>query len=510
MLSISNTILKYLLKDEDYLRKVKPFIQPEYFEGVVERAVFTEISEFVDKYNALPTKEALFINLSKNTKLSDPEIDKAGELILDLDADKSKSPQEWLIDQTEKWCKNQAIFNAVAESIIIIEDNKLGKSKKDVGILPELLSKALAVCFDPNVGHDYMEDSDARYDMYHEHLSRISWGIDDLDKITNKGIPAKSLSVLVGGVNVGKTLCLCHLAASFLKQGHNVLYITLEIAEKEVSRRIDANLLDIDMDEILEIPEQSYKKKFARLKAGVTGKLIVKEYPTATASATNFRFLLNELRLKKNIVPDVILIDYINICASSRVKVGNVGGSTYVYIKMIAEELRGLAVEFNTRVISATQLTRSGFSDSDPDMTDTAESFGLPATADFMLAIVNNEKLEAMNQYMMKQMKNRFGNSTKNKRFNIGVDRSRQRLYQLSNSAANVKGDDDGDDDKQVQHKRLRKVSNGSGKTTNPETQERLEISREHGSEAYKSAYSSGFSRQFGPRTSGLDKLKTE
>jgi len=498
MPSISNTILRTLIKDEDYLRKVKPFIVPEYFEDSTERAVFVEIQDFFDKYNALPTKEALEINLNNNSKLTEDQVEKASELVGDLVADKTKSPEVWLLDQTEKWCQEQALYGAIMESIHIIEEKKSGKGKQDIGVLPEILSKALSVCFDPNVGHDYVAGEDERYEMYHEHLARISWGIADLDKITNKGIPSKTLTVFVGGINVGKTLCLCHFAGSFLKMGYNVLYITLEISEKEVCRRIDANMLDVDIDEILELPENSYKKKVAKMKAGLTtGQLVIKEYPTASASATNFRFLLNELRLKKNFKPDVVLIDYINICASSRLKVNNTGG-TYMYIKMIAEELRGLASEFDTRVISATQFNKSGFSDSDPDMTDTAESFGLPATADFMLAIVNNEQLEAMNQYMMKQIKNRFGNSTKNKRFNIGVDRSRQRLYELSNSAANVKFDDD-------------KTPRRRSSSKSPETEEKLAISKEHGSEAYKPAFATGYTKQFGPRGQGqFSGFKTE
>jgi predicted ATP-dependent serine protease len=495
MLSTSQIILKNLLKDEDYVRKVKPFIKDQYFEDESEKNVFLAVQDYFDKYNGLPTKEALIIDLNNNPKLSEKQVDKAGELIVSLMGDKDVTPKDWLLEKTEKWCQDQAIYNAITESIHIIEANKTGKGKVGTGVIPEILSQALSVCFDPNVGHDYLEQEAERFAMYHEPQSRISWGIEELDKITNKGIPSKSLSVLVGGVNVGKTLCLCHFAASFLKRGYNVLYISLEISEKEVARRIDSNLLDVDIDEILELPESSYMKKVAKMKNGMTGKLIIKEYPTATASASNFRFLMDELRLKKNFKPDIVIIDYINICASSRVKV-NLTGSTYSYIKMIAEELRGLSVEYNTRILSATQLTRSGYSDTDPDITDTAESFGLPATADFMLAIVSNDKLEALNQYMMKQIKNRFGNSTKYKRFNIGVDREHQRLYQLSSSNSG-KIDEDGEP---------RRSNPGRTK----EEAERLEISAKHGSEAYKSAYSSGFSRQFGPRKTKFDGLKIE
>jgi archaellum biogenesis ATPase FlaH len=494
MLSISQTILKNLLKDEDYVRKVKPFISEDYFEDQTEKTFFVTLKDYFEKYNGLPSKEALIIDINNNPKLSKDTKDQVSDMIVDLDSDPSKTPKDWLLDKTEVFCQEQALFNGIVESLHIIEESKTGKSKVDTGTIPALLSKALAVCFDPNVGHDYVEQEQERYNLYHEPQARISWGVEDLDKITNKGIPSKTLSVLLGGVNVGKTLCLCHFSGCFLKQGKNVLYITLEISEKEVARRIDANMLDVHIDEILELPETSYMKKVARMKQGLTGKLIIKEYPTASASATNFRFLLDELRLKKSFKPDVILIDYINICASSRVKV-NTTGSTYSYIKMVAEELRGLAVEFDTRIISATQLTRQGFGDSDPDITDTAESFGLPATADFMLAIVNNEQLESMNQYMMKQVKNRFGDSTKHKKFNIGVDRGHQRLYQLSGGSqpnAGVSG-----------------TTSSKGSRRSPETEEKIAISAKHGSTAYTPAYRTGVAIASGPRNKFKD-LKVE
>lgn len=498
MLSITKTILKNLITNEDYLRKVQPFVISDYFEDNSEKLVFNTISDYIAKYNALPTPESIEIDLNNNTKAYQKDIDKAKEIVSDISSDTSKTPEAWLLDKTEAFCKNRALEIAILDSYQIVTEEKEGKGTRDRGIIPSLLSKAISVCFDPNVGHDYLDQYDDRYDAYHEPKARLSWGIKDFDKITNGGIPSKTLTVLIGGVNVGKTLAMCSFATNFLKQGKNVLYITLEVQQYEIGRRIDANALDVDIDEILELPENSYKKKLQKLKSAITtGKLVIKEYPTASASATNFKHLLEELKLKKNFIPDVIFIDYINICASARVKVSNKGG-LYEYIKLIAEELRGMAVEYNTRVFTATQLNRSGFGDSDPDLTHVAESFGLPATADFMAVIINNDKLESLNQYSIKQVKNRFGNATVHKRFNIGVDRSRQRLYELSGNSSTTSVSGSG-----VTIKKFGKKHEMS------EEEEKIAISKEHGSEAYKPAYSSA-TRQFGSRKQKFEKFKYE
>jgi predicted ATP-dependent serine protease len=441
-MTLTKIILHNLIKNEDFLRKVKPFIDPNYFEEEKEKNVYELISEHFSKHSSLPSEQSLFIDANNNQRISEnsERLEETLGLIKELYTINPNVSDSWLLEHTEKWCQHQAIYNAIAESMEILSDAKVKrKNKKGKGAIPELLTNALAVSFDSSVGHDYVEQGEERFNLYHQPLSRISWGISDLDKITNGGIPNKTLSVLIGGVNVGKTLCLCSFAGHFSKSGLNVLYITLEISEQEVLKRIDANLLDVHIDEIVDLPENSYKSKVHKMKNNFLGKLIVKEYPTSTANADTFRHLLEELKIKKNFKPDIIIIDYLNICSSSRVK--NAEGSSYYYIKMIAEELRGLAGSYNTRILTATQFNRSGFGDTDPDMTDTAESFGLPQTADFMLAIINNDQLETLNQYMMKQIKNRFGDSTKHKKFNVGVDRTRQRLYELNgNSSPNLGG----------------------------------------------------------------------
>lgn len=467
-MTLTKIILHNLLVNEDYLRKVKPFINPDYFEDLNEKNVYELISNHFDKYSSLPSEQSLSVDVNNEQKISEnsERLEETLDLVKELYKIKPNVSYDWLVERTEKWCQHQAIYNAIAESMEILSDAKAKrKNKLGKGAIPELLTKALSVSFDPHIGHDYSEQGDERYELYHQPLSRIPWGISDLDKITNGGIPNKTLSVLIGGVNVGKTLCLCSFAGHFAKSGLNVLYITLEISEQEVLKRIDANLLDVHIDEVFELPETSYMSKVNKMKNNFLGKLIVKEYPTSTASADTFRHLLDELKLKKNFQPDIIIIDYLNICCSSRVR--SAEGSSYYYIKMIAEELRGLAGSYNTRILTATQFNRSGYGDTDPDMTDTAESFGLPQTADLMIAIINNEQLETLNQYMLKQIKNRFGDSTKHKKFNVGVDRSRQRLYELSGSSSPSLGTNNTYTQKTVGKSSTKKESKPAEKYTN-------------------------------------------
>ena len=409
-----------------------PFIKPEYFSDQIEKLVFKEVFEFVNKYKNLPTHEALVINFTEAKSLTEPQVKESIELLNDIQQDKNEKVElKWLTEHTEKFCQDKAIYNAIMESVTILDDKN---GKKTKGEIPQLLADALGVSFDSNVGHDYMQDFDERYDFYHRVESRIKFDLDIFNKITKGGLPIKTLNIALAGTGVGKSLFMCHCAAGALSQGNNVLYITLEMAEEKIAERIDANLLNITMDELYTIPKDDYERKFSALKNKVQGKLIIKEYPTAGASTLHFRALLNELALKKNFRPDIIFIDYLNICASSRIKPGG-NVNSYTYIKSIAEELRGLAVEFNLPVVSATQTTRSGYSNSDVDLTDTSESFGLPATADFMFALITNEELENLGQIMVKQLKNRYSDPNYYKRFVVGVDRSKMRLYDTEQSA---------------------------------------------------------------------------
>ncbi len=426
------TILKNLIYNESYSRKVLPFLKAEYFTDNTEKLVFNEVQEFINKYKNLPTQEALVINFTEAKSLTDDQVKESIGLIKELDASKDEPTEHgWLVEQTEKFCQDRAIYNAIMESVSILDNKKSNKSK---GEIPNLLSEALGVSFDSSVGHDYMQDSSDRYDFYHRHEARIKFDLDMFNKITKGGLPIKTLNIALAGTGVGKSLFMCHVAASCLSQGHNVLYITLEMAEEKIAERIDANLLNIDMQELQSIPRQDYDRKFDALRSKTHGKLIIKEYPTASASTLHFRALLNELHLKKNFKPDIIFIDYLNICASSRIKPG-ASVNSYSYIKAIAEELRGLAVEFSVPVVSATQTTRSGFSNTDPGLEDTSESFGLPATADFMFALISTEELEQLNQIMVKQLKNRYGDPNHFKRFVIGIDRAKMRLYDAEASA---------------------------------------------------------------------------
>ena len=429
---LERTILKNLIYNEEFTRKVLPFIKPEYFSDQIEKLVFKEVFEFVNKYKNLPTHEALVINFTEAKSLTEPQVKESIELLNDIQQDKNEKVElKWLTEHTEKFCQDKAIYNAIMESVTILDDKNGKKSK---GEIPQLLADALGVSFDSNVGHDYMQDFDERYDFYHRVESRIKFDLDIFNKITKGGLPIKTLNIALAGTGVGKSLFMCHCAAGALSQGNNVLYITLEMAEEKIAERIDANLLNITMDELYTIPKDDYERKFSALKNKVQGKLIIKEYPTAGASTLHFRALLNELALKKNFRPDIIFIDYLNICASSRIKPGG-NVNSYTYIKSIAEELRGLAVEFNLPVVSATQTTRSGYSNSDVDLTDTSESFGLPATADFMFALITNEELENLGQIMVKQLKNRYSDPNYYKRFVVGVDRSKMRLYDTEQSA---------------------------------------------------------------------------
>ena len=429
---IEQTILKNLIYNEDYTRKVIPFIRDSYFSDQSERIIFKEIFEFTNKYKNLPTHEALIINLTESKNLTEPQLQSSIELLNTIHQNKDeKVEMKWLTEQTEKFCQDKAIYNAIMESVSIMDDKN---SKKSKGEIPKLLSDALGVSFDANVGHDYIGDADSRYDFYHKVESRVKFDLDIFNKITKGGVPNKTLNICLAGTGVGKSLFMCHVAASCIVNGHDVLYITLEMAEERIAERIDANLLNINIQELNTISKADYDRKFNILKNKTQGKLIIKEYPTAAASTLHFRALLQELHLKKNFKPEIIFVDYLNICSSARMKPGN-SVNSYTYIKAIAEELRGLAVEFNVPIISATQTTRSGFTNSDPGLEDTSESFGLPATADFMFALISTEELEQLGQIMVKQLKNRYSDPNTYKRFVIGVDRGKMRLFDTEQSA---------------------------------------------------------------------------
>jgi replicative DNA helicase len=438
------SILKNLIYNEEYARKVLPFIRNEYFSDEVEKNVFKEIFDFTNKYKNPPTYEALVINFTEKKNLTEIQVRGAVDLLKDISENKNEPTEtQWLVDQTEKFCQDKAIYNAIMESVSILDD-KIGKKAK--GEIPQILADALGVSFDSNVGHDYINDFNERYDFYHRVETRVRFDLDIFNKITKGGLPIKTLNIALAGTGVGKSLFMCHVAASCISQGHNVLYITLEMAEEKIAERIDANLLNIDLNELQTISRDDYERKFDILKSKTQGKLIIKEYPTASASTLHFRALLNELRLKKNFKPNIIFIDYLNICASSRIKPGG-NVNSYTYIKSIAEELRGLAVEFALPVVSATQTTRSGFSNSDPGLEDTSESFGLPATADFMFALVSNEELEGLNQILVKQLKNRYGDPNYYKRFVVGIDKPKMRLYDAEQTAQDGLADAGQDDD---------------------------------------------------------------
>jgi replicative DNA helicase len=428
-MTIEETILTQLIYNETYARKVLPFLKADYFQDRKERVVFEEIRKFVDSYKKIPTKQSLEIDLDNRRDLTDEEYKIIIEKIKNLE--KSDVDQEWLINSTEKFCKDKAVYNAVLKGISIIQ----GKDKKlSPEALPEILTEALAVGFDNHVGHDYIEDGESRFDFYRQKEEKIEFDLEFFNKITKGGLSNKTLNIALAGTGVGKSLFMCHHAAACLMQGRNVLYITLEMAEERIAERIDANLMNIPISDLETISKKMFTDRLEKIQKKTQGKLIIKEYPTAAAHSGHFRALINELALKKSFRPDIIFIDYLNICSSSRFK-SNANVGSYFYVKAIAEELRGLAVENDVAIMSATQTTRGGFANSDVDLTDTSESFGLPATADLMFALINTEELEGLNQIMVKQLKNRYNDPGVNKRFVIGVDRSKMKLYDCEQTA---------------------------------------------------------------------------
>jgi replicative DNA helicase len=423
------TILRNLVYNEDYSRKVIPFIQPEYFEQRSEKVVFEEIVQFIVKYNSAITKEALGIEIENRIDLTETDVKDIREICTSLND--SVAEKQWLLDTTEKWCRDRAIYLALMESIHIADGND-GNKNRDA--IPGILSDALAVSFDNNIGHDYLQNYEERYDFYHRKEDKIEFDLEYFNKITKGGLPNKTLNIALAGTGVGKSLFMCHVASSALLQGRNVLYITLEMAEERIAERIDANLLNVPIQQLVDLPRSTFENKVTSLSKKTQGTLIIKEYPTASAHSGHFKALLNELALKKSFRPDIIFIDYLNICASSRHK-PNGSANSYSYIKSIAEELRGLAVEFRVPIVSATQTTRSGYGNSDVELTDTSESFGLPATADLMFALISTEELEGLGQIMVKQLKNRYNDPTVFKRFVVGIDRAKMRLYDVEQSA---------------------------------------------------------------------------
>ena len=429
-------ILRNLMANEEYARKVLPFLQGEYFKSRVDRTVFEMIRDHLSKYNATPTKEVLSITIDEKSNLSEQDYTECITLVDQISHPTEKADPVWLIDKTENFCKDRAIYNAILESIEIID----GKSKtKTKNALPEILSNALAVSFDEHIGHDYEGDADSRFDFYHRVETKIPFDLEFFNTITNGGVPNKTLNIILAGTGVGKSLFMCHHAAACYAANKNVLYITCEMSEERIAERIDANLMDITLDDLKILPKSSYEKKIQRVTKNIQSKMIVKEYPTATANVQHFRTLLEELKLKKNFVPDVIFIDYLNICVSSRFKNGN-NVNSYTMIKAIAEELRGLAVEKDIPIFSATQTNRSGFANSDVGLEDTSESFGLPATADFMFALITTEELEEQGHILVKQLKNRYNDVFKNKKFVLGINRGKMKLADVDNSTVNLQG----------------------------------------------------------------------
>jgi len=439
--TIERTALTNLICNEDYARKVLPFIKSTYFDEREEQIIFEEISNFVDKYQKIPTQTSLEIEVGERKDLNETEHKKIVDIIKTLNP--IEVDFDWLVDHTEKFCKDKAIYNAIVDGIKIID----GKDKKRTpDAIPEILTDALSVSFDNSVGHDYIEDAEARFDYYHRVEERIPFDLDFFNKITKGGLPPKTLNIALAGTGVGKSLFMCHVAANCLSQGKNVLYITLEMAEERIAERIDANLMNVSMEDLQSLAKQMFTDKMSKIIKKTKGKLIVKEYPTATAHSSHFRGLIKELAIKKSFRPDIIFIDYLNICASSRFK-GAQNVNSYMYVKAIAEELRGLAVETNVPIMSATQTTRSGFVSTDVGLEDTSESFGLPATADLMFALISTEELEELNQICVKQLKNRYNDPTMNKRFVIGIDRAKMRLYDVEVDAQQDlvnSGQDDG------------------------------------------------------------------
>jgi len=430
---LEQVIIRNILNDETYMRKVIPFIKREYFEGVY-KLIFLEITKFVGKYNKLPSLSTLQVEVENSDRFNENSYSEAMELLPSV-FEKVEENEQWLYDTTEKWCQDRALHNAIMQSITIIDGKHPDLSKN---ALPDILQKALSISFDTNVGHDYLENVEERYDFYHRQEERIPFDLDYFNRITKGGLPNKTLNIALAGTGVGKSLFMCHMAGNALAQGRNVLYITMEMAEERIAERIDANLFNLPIDQIENLSKNMFKDRVKNISEKTNGKLIIKEYPTGHAHSNHFRALFEELKLKKKFVPEIVFIDYLNICASSRMK--GMGGSinSYTYVKAIAEELRGLAVEFDVPIVSATQTTRSGYSNSDPGLEDTSESFGLPATADLMFALVSNEELEKSGQIMVKQLKNRYNDPSMHKRFVVGVDRSRMVLYDVDESQQNL------------------------------------------------------------------------
>jgi archaellum biogenesis ATPase FlaH len=439
---IELTILRELTRNDQYFRKVLPFLKEDYFADRDTKILFRMVSDYIQRYNSMPTRGALEILLDAKTNI-EPETMKQCIVNLDKMFEDIKSPDlEWLVEQTEKFCKDKALYNAILESIHIID----GKSKdKDVGSLPKMLSDALAVSFDTNIGHDYIEDYGKRYEFYHRVENKIPFDIEQFNTITNGGVPRKTLNIVMAGTGVGKSLFMCHHASACLTQNLDVLYITCEMAEERIAERIDANLMDLAMDDLKALPADLYNKKMQQIRKKYTGRLIIKEYPTATANANHFRALLNDLKTKKNFEPDIIFIDYLNICASARLKM-SASVNSYTFIKAIAEEIRSLAQEFEVPIFSATQVNRGGFNNSDVGLENTSESFGLPATADLMFALISTEELEEQGQVMVKQLKNRYNDVSRNKKFVIGIDRSKMKLIDVGSDVVDDRGFNDSED----------------------------------------------------------------
>jgi len=426
MSDLSKLILSNLAYNDSFSRRVAPFLKGEYFESFADKTIFHIISNFIREYNTTPSRDAIFVCLDKKTDLNEQTYKNCKELVDSLSVDE-KTDETWLVTETENFCKEKAVYNAIMESIHIID----GKSEsKTANAIPEILSEALSVSFDTHIGHDYLEDSDQRYDFYHRVESKIAFDLDFMNRITKGGTPQKTLNIIMAGTGVGKSMFLCHHAAACLAQNQNVLYITCEMAEERIAERIDANLLDITMEDLGELPKEVYKRKLEKIAGHVRGKLIIKEYPTSSASVSHFKNLLDELWLKKKFKPDIIFVDYLNICASSRLR-NNGSVNSYTYIKAIAEELRGLAIERGVPIFSATQVNRTGFTNSDMGLEDTSESFGLPQTADLMLALISTEELEERNQIMVKQLKNRYNDLNVNRRFVLGINRSKMKFYDV-------------------------------------------------------------------------------
>ena len=433
---IEESILRNLIYNETYYRKVVPFIKADYFQEYHEKIVFEEIADFASKYDKVPTKEVLTINLQNRGDLTEETFKDSVQGINSLSDD--WVDYDWLLDATEKWCQDRAIYLALMQSIKIADG---GETKFTKGAIPSILQDALAVSFDEHIGHDYIEQSSDRYEFYHRKEEKIPFDLEKFNFITKGGLPNKTLNIALAGTGVGKSLFMCHMAGSALTQGYNVLYITCEMAEEKIAERIDANLLNVSVKDIMELPEVLFNSKVNEISRKTQGKLIIKEYPTASAHAGHFKALLSDLKLKKDFTPDLIFVDYLNICASVRYKGAVV--NSYTYVKAIAEELRGLAVESNVPIISATQTTRSGFGNSDPDLTDTSESFGLPATADFMFALISTEELEQQGRILVKQLKNRYNDPTASRKFILGIDRAKMRLYDVAEDSSAINIEDE-------------------------------------------------------------------